>query len=279
MHGKWIKTIFMSIAIIALFACIAVTNDKPRKVTLLEGIVNDLVSMPQKMYVYAREYVTSNEGFFVDVDELKAENKELKAKIEELENKLINYEEIYAENKVLKSHVNLADKYPNHNVVVADIISDSATNWEEIYVVNKGSNDGVEAGMTVIAEAGLVGYVKSVTKTTSKIVSILDAGNSVSARIIRTRDDVICKGNISLAENQELKVMNIPAGTVLIEGDKIETSGIGGIYPKGINIGKVTEVVTKKNPLENEAIIETAVDFNKLETIAIILNGEGENDE
>ena len=279
MHGNWLKTVFKIIAIIALFACIAVTNDKPRKATLLESAVTDLISLPQKMYVYAREYITSNEGFFVDVEIVKAENRELKDKIEELETKLINYEELYAENQVLKSHVNLAKQYQDYEVVVADIISDSITNWEKTYVVSKGSNDGVKEGMAVIAEDGLVGYVKSVTATTAKIISILDAGNAVSARATRTRDEVVCKGNISLEGNQELKVMNIPAGTVLIEGDKIETSGVGGIYPKGIIIGKVTEIINKKNPMENEAIIKTAVDFNKIETIAIIIDGKGEIDE
>ena len=246
MHGNWLKTVFKIIALIALFACIAVTNDKPRKATLLEGVVTDLISLPQKMYVYAREYITSNDGFFVDIEIVKAENRELKDKIEELETKLINYEELYAENQVLKNHVNLTKQYQDYEVVVADIISDSITNWEKTYVVSKGSNDGVKEGMAVIAEDGLVGYVKSVTATTAKIISILDAGNAVSARATRTRDEVVCKGNISLEGNQELKVMNIPAGTVLIEGDKIETSGVGGIYPKGIIIGKVTEIINKK---------------------------------
>lgn len=279
MRGNWIKTIFKILAIIILFACIAVTNDKPRKATLLEGVVTDLISLPQKMYVYAREYVSSNEGFFIDVEEVKEENERLEKRIEELENKLINYEELYAENQVLKNHANLSKKYPDYKVAVADIISDSLTNWEKTYIVNKGENDGVTEGMTVLAEEGLIGYVKSVTKTTAKIVSILDAGNAVSARVTRTRDEVVCKGSITLEGKDELKIMNIPAGTVLMEGDKIETSGIGGIYPKGIIIGKVTEVINKKNPMESEAIIKSAVDFGKIETVAIILNSEGESNE
>ena len=108
----------------------------------------------------------------------------------------------------------------------------------------------------------------------------MDAGNSVSSRVSRTRDEVICKGSISSSEKQELKVMNIPMGTTLIEGDKLETSGVGGIYPKGISIGTITEVINKTNPIENEAIIKTEVDFGKLETVGIIviesedINGE-----
>ena len=280
MQGKWIKIIFSIIAVVALFTCIALTNNGPRKVTLVESVVGDIFSFPQRLYASAKAYVTSNDEFFADVDVLKKENEELKAKIEELEKIAIDYEQVKAENDVMIGHLKLADKYKNHDLIIADIISDSATNWEATYIVNKGERDGVTPGMTVIAEKGLVGYVESVTNATAKIISILDAGNSVSSRVSRTRDEVICKGSISSSEKQELKVMNIPMGTTLIEGDKLETSGVGGIYPKGISIGTITEVINKTNPIENEAIIKTEVDFGKLETVGIIviesedINGE-----
>ncbi len=270
MRGNWLKNAFKIVLVIALFSCIALTNGKTRKVTLIESILNDVIVLPQRAYRHIKEYVTGSNSFFADIEELKAENDNLKEQISQLESKVINYESIYAENQVLKGHANLSDKYPDYDVVVADIISKSNTNWEAIYVVNKGSNDGIKPGMTVIAEAGLFGYVETVTKNTAKIISVLDAGNSVSARITRTRDEVVCKGSISLLEKQQLKVINIPSGTVLIEGDKIETSGMGGIYPKGIGIGKILEVVNKKNPIENEAILQMYVDFDKVETLAII---------
>lgn len=274
MHNKWIKTILLTIVIIAIFICIGLTNSKPRKVTLIESIINDIVFLPQKIYTYSKEYLTSNDGFFVDIEEIKTENEELKQKVEELEAKVIDYEQLYAENETLKKQISLTEEYPDYKVVPADIISDSFTNWEATYVVNKGSKDGIVAGMTVIAENGLVGYVESVTNSTAKIISILDAGNSVSSRVSRTREIVICKGSLSLAEKQQLKVINIPLDTSLIEGDKLETSGVGGVYPKGISIGKVTEVLNKKNPLENEAIVELSVDFRKIETVAIIIDTE-----
>ena len=124
--------------------------------------------------------------------------------------------------------------------------------------------------MAVIAEGGLVGYIESVTSNTAKIISILDAGNAISARVTRTRDTVVSKGSINLAEDKQMKITNIPTGVTLVEGDKIETSGIGGIYPKGILIGKVKSFEQKNNPIENEAILESYVDFNKLETVAVI---------
>lgn len=271
MQGKWIKTVFTVIAIVVLFTCISLTNSTPRKTTLIESIVSDLISLPQRAYATAKAYVTSDSNYFKEIEALKEENENLKKQIEELEKISIDYEQVTAENEVMRSHLKLSEKYKDYNLVIADIISDSATNWEATYIINKGSNDGVKAGMTVITNEGLVGYVETVTSKTAKIISILDAGNSVSARVSRTRDEVVCKGSISSSEKQELKIMNIPMGTVLIEGDKIETSGVGGIYPKGINIGKIIEVVNKKNPVENEAIVKTDVDFDKLETVGIVV--------
>lgn len=274
MKGGWLKNFFKIIFIIILFVCIAMTNGKTRNVTLIESILNDFIALPQRAYTYVKQYVTGNDLFFSEVENLKTENSELKEKVKNLEEKVADYEKVNAENQVLKSHVNLSDKYPDYNVVVADIISKSNTNWEAIYVINKGSNDGIKPGMTVIAEAGLFGYVETVTKNTSKIISVLDAGNAVSARITRTRDEVVCKGSISLLDKQELKVINIPTGTVLVEGDKLETSGMGGIYPKGIGIGKVVEVLNKKNPIENEAVLKMYVDFDKVETLAVIVTSD-----
>ena len=138
--------------------------------------------------------------------------------------------------------------------------------------LNAGAREAylMEEPMAVIAESGLVGYIESVTSNTAKVVSILDAGNAVSARVTRTRDTVISKGSLSLAEKRQMRITNIPIGVSLIEGDKIETSGLGGIYPKGILIGKVRSFEQKSNPVENEAIIESYVDFDKLETVAVI---------
>ena len=205
------------------------------------------------------------------IDLIEKQNNYYESYIKDLKKMAIDYEQVTAENDVMRSHLKLADRYKDYNLVVADIISDSAPNWEATYIINKGSKDGIKPGMTVITNEGLVGYVETVTNKTSKIISILDAGNSVSSRVSRTRDEIVCKGSVSSTEEQNLKIMNIPMGTVLIEGDKIETSGVGGIYPKGLSVGKIVEIVNKKNPIENEAIVKTSVDFNKLETVGVIV--------
>jgi rod shape-determining protein MreC len=271
MKNKFLRNILIIVAIIFLFACINATNNSRKNVTIIEKFISSTFNFPQNAYRYFRNWITGNEAFFSDIDRLKKENEELKKKNEELENKMMDYEVVYSENKVLKEHSGIVDTYPEYKVVAADVISDSISNWQDIYTINKGSKDNVNANMAVITKEGLVGYISSVTENTAKVVSVLDAGNSVSARITRSRDAVLCKGSIALKEKNQLKLTYIPIGAEILVGDKIETSGMGSVYPKGIAVGTVKEVVIKKNPIENEAVIEPAVDFNRLETVAVII--------
>ncbi|MEF2640951.1 MAG: rod shape-determining protein MreC [Clostridia bacterium] len=110
----------------------------------------------------------------------------------------------------------------------------------------------------------------SVTDNTAKVQTIIDTASSVSSTITTTRDSISVKG--TLDSNNILKGTYIPTDATILEGDTIETSGIGGIYPKGIHIGKIKEIISTKNITDRYANIETAVDFSKLETVLIITN-------
>ena len=135
-------------------------------------------------------------------------------------------------------------------------------------MINVGSDDGVEKNMTVIADKGLVGHVVSVTNNTAKVQVIVDAASTVSATINTTEESIICKG--TLENNQILRASYIPTGAELIIGDTIHTSGLGGIYPKGILIGTISNIVTTNNSTDRYAVIDTAVDFSKVYTVLVI---------
>lgn len=276
MKNNFWKRFFSIVAVILLFLGIGLTNGKARNVSGVESFLSEIILLPQNGFTYLKNWFSKNELFFSDIEQLKDENDSLKQENEMLKNKMMDYEILASENKTLKEQARIQDSYLDYKVVIANVISDSANNWDETYIINKGSKHGISPNMTVITTDGLVGYIETVTKNTAKVVSILDAGNSVSARSARTRDSVVCKGNISLKDEGKVKVTSIPIGVEFIEGDKFETSGMGGIYPKGIAIGEVETYENKSNPLENEAILKTYVDFNKLETVAVIINVDEE---
>ena len=174
------------------------------------------------------------------------------------------------ENEQLKQELNLAEKYGEYTTVPGMIISRDISNYSKILVINIGSDNGIKEKMTVIADEGLVGYIVSTTAKTAKIQTIVDSASATSCLASSTRDTMICKGTI---ENKSiLSASNIATDARIIQGDSVETSGLGGIYLKGIHVGKIKKVNEGTNKTDSYATIEAAVDFEKLETVLVITN-------
>ena len=98
----------------------------------------------------------------------------------------------------------------------------------------------------------------------------MDSSSNTSSVLSSSRESIVCKG--ILEESKKIKAVYIPTEVLITNGDTIETSGLGGIYPKGIYIGKVSKVINGSNINDRYAIVETGVDFNKLETVLVITN-------
>ena len=170
----------------------------------------------------------------------------------------------------MKQELNLAEKYEQYTTVPGMIISRDISNYSKTLVINVGSDNGIKEKMTVIADEGLVGYVVSVTNKTAKIQTIVDSASATSCLASSTRDAMICKGTIE--SKSVLSASNIETNARIIQGDSVETSGLGGIYMKGIHVGKIKKVNEGSNKTDSYATIESAVDFEKIETVLVITN-------
>lgn len=258
------------ITIIILILLVAVTNTDIAKMSYIENIVSTLVMPIQNGLTYLKGKLTGNDNFFQDVNKLKEENEQLKKKNSELEQSLREYEIIKSENDTLKEYMNLKDKYKNYTTMPAYVINKDISNYSNTVVINVGEKDGIKEDMTVIADEGLVGHVVSVTDHTAKVQTIIDTATAVTSTISTTKDTIVVQG--TLENNGVLKATFIPTDATVLQGDSVETSGLGGIYPKGIHIGIIKEVYNTKNPTDRYATVETAVDFSKLATVLVITN-------
>ena len=256
------------ITIVILILIVIFTNNNINKISIIENICNIFVMPIQNGFTYLKNKISGNDSFFTDMDNLKSENEELKKRNSELEQSLRELEIIKAENETLKEYVNLKEKYEEYDTIPADIINRDISNYSSTIIINVGSNDGIKEDMTVIADSGLVGHIISVTPTTAKVQTIIDTGTAVTSKISTTDDTIIVQG--TLDDKSTLKATFIPTDAVVLQGDSIETSGIGGIYPKGIHIGSIKEVINTSNPINRYAIVETAVNFTKLTTVLVI---------
>ena len=258
------------VTIIILILLVVLTNTENSNLSYIENIANKLVNPLQNGLTYVKNRVHGNSSFFTNINELKNENNDLKNKNSELEETLRELETIKAENQTLKEYLNLSEKYSDYKTVAADVISRDISNYSKTIIINAGTKSGIKENMTVIASEGLVGYVISATDNTSKVQTIIDSSSNTSSIISSSRDSVVCKGQ--LEDHNNLKAVYIPTDATIAQEDAVETSGLGGIYPKGIHIGKISKVVNTTNLNDRYAIVETSVDFNKLETVLVITN-------
>lgn len=256
------------LTILLLVVLVFLSNVDIDKFSYVESAVSSLVVPIQNGLTYLKNKVSGNTTFFTNINQLKEENIELKNKNSSLEEKLREFEMIKSENETLREELNLSEKYNNYKTKSAYIIDKDISNFSSDIIINIGSDDGIKSGMVVIADQGLVGHVISVTNSTAKVQTIVDPASSVSCTISTSNDGIIVKGTIE--NDSKIKATYIPTDAELIENDSIETSGLGGIYPKGIHVGTIGKIVNDKNVTDRYAIVNTAVDFSKLTSVLVI---------
>ncbi len=164
----------------------------------------------------------------------------------------------------------LDQRYADYPKTGARVIGKDPGNWYSVFVIDKGSDEGIEVDMVVISGAGLVGRVIEVGPVHAKVRSIIDDTSSVSATINRTNDLCTVKGELTLFDEGVISVDYIPDEVNLIVGDEISTSHLGEVYPPGILIGEITMVDEAPNKMSQRAYLRPVVDFKHLEEVLVI---------
>ncbi|HHW71358.1 MAG TPA: rod shape-determining protein MreC [Clostridiales bacterium] len=266
------RPLFIIIIIsIMLITLMVVTNKYEYAFSKIEGAVGYITSPVQKVF-YTISSSVSN--FFYDIKDnrdIKAENEELREYVAILENELIEKNELEKENKRLKKLLDFAVDNDKMTVTGAKVIGKNPGNWFNVILIDKGTKHGVDINMAVVTERGLVGRIFQVGPNWAKVRTIVDGQSSVSGIIERTRDNGLVKGNNDMGlEEGMCRMIYLPLDSDLKPGDKVLTSGLGEIFPKGIYIGEVKEVVEEKRDFFKTAIIEPGVDFQRLEEVLVI---------
>ena len=256
------------ITVIILIIVVIFSNISTGNLSAMENAVGKLFMPIQNGIIYLKNKISGNEQELSDIETLKSENQQLKEENSNLQEQLRELEILKSENNTLKEYVNLKDKYSSYTTVPAYVIQRSFSNYDKIIVINAGTDDGIDVNMPVISESGLVGHVISVTNDTAKIQTIIDTASNVSANISNVQDSVILKGTLNSTDI--LRATYIPADSTILQGDEVVTSGLGGIYPKGILIGNVKSVINTQNEADKYAEIEVSTDFSSLETVLVI---------
>jgi rod shape-determining protein MreC len=194
------------------------------------------------------------------------ENTVLKKQISRLESDLTSMEEIRKENLRLKNLLSFSDELPNQRVMAQVVGWDSANEFKVIRL-NKGTNQGIKIMSPVITDHGLVGYVYRVTDNYSDVLTILDQNNRVDVVVERTRTHGIVEGVFNFKCALKYVMRNEPVEV----GDKLITAGVGGIYPKGIKVGMITDITKESFGMTLSIDVVPSVDFDKLEEVLVLI--------
>jgi rod shape-determining protein MreC len=194
------------------------------------------------------------------------ENVRIKKELDSLKRENYLYQEMLAANQRLQRLLQFRDT-SEQSVIAAQVIGRDPTGWFQSVTIDKGKNSGIKLNMPVVNAEGVVGKLISISHNYSKVLLIIDQNSSVDCIIQRSRDSGIVKGLSSKVCRLDyfLKSSDVQVG------DMVVTSGLGGIFPKGIPVGEVIDVKDPPGELFKDVRIRPAVDFSKLEELLIIL--------
>ena len=235
-----------------------------------EGVVGSIITPLQRLSTTISNAVGGSLSIFADANKLKKENAALTKANKELQQKQKDYDSYKSENQRLKDLLGIKENNPTLSFTDAEIIAREPNGDFSTFTVDKGSLDGVNPKDAVITDSGLVGYVSEVGPTWSTVNTLLYLGSEVGAYVSRTRDVGVVENSADLAKKGLCKMSYLPRGCGVTKGDMVITSGIGGMFPKGITIGYVQDITTESDGLSLYATLKPAVDVSTIKSVFII---------
>ena len=214
---------------------------------------------------------------FSTMKQLKSENKKLREQVDALTTENNYLQEERYEFERLQELYKLDQNYAEYEKTAAHVIGKDAGNWFGTFTIDKGSKDGIEVNMDVLAGSGLVGIVTDVGPTWAKVRSIIDDSSNISAMAISTSDTCIVSGDMALMGTGQIAFSQMENNdNVVAVGDQIVTSYISDKYLQGILIGSVSEVNVDSNNLTRSGYITPAVDFKNIQEVLVITTTKAE---
>ncbi len=236
--------------------------------TFIENTFGFIIVPLQSLNAAIADHIEDAANYFKDVDRLKEENNELKEQLLLQNAQLSRMEYLKSENDRLNALLQMDNKYTDFTTVSAKIIAKDPGNWYSNFIIDKGSDDGLQKNMAVLSGDGLVGRIKECGKNYSKVIAIIGDSNAITGQSIRTEDIGYITGDLSDIGSCKMEYISFDAE--IIEGDEIVTSNLSTIFPPGLKIGYVKNIHTDTNGLTKFAQIEPAADFRHMENVLVI---------
>lgn len=265
------RLIILLVSMIVLVALIGFSIRERSRLSWPEQFVKDTTGLVQSLVAKPTQYFA---GLIANIQELEntyQENKSLKARIDQLASLEAEAQSLKKDNQSLRDTLGETQTLSDYNPLSATVIGRNPDRWNEMLIIDKGTVNGIKQNMAVMTATGLIGKVKSVSQFTStvELLSAMDPKNRISADI-QGKSDVY--GFVQGFDDKQklLMVKSIPAGTTITKGQTVITSGLGGIFPKGLMIGKVVDVKPDQYGLNQTAYVKPGADFYDIQNVIVI---------
>lgn len=264
---KYILLILTMVCLLLIGASVAFEE----VLTPLRFITGVTITPMQKGINAVGNWVTDKIDMLADIRDLQAENEELRAQLDsyQSENKMIMSDT--NELNDLRKLYELDSRYPDYEKVAANVISKDSGNWFDTFILDKGSNAGIQVGCNVMAGNGLVGIVTEVGPNYSKVRAIIDDNSNVSAMFLTNSSLCNVVGDEKYMDDGYIRVEHIDKDLDVSEGDELVTSNISDKFLPGITIGYVQNLTLDSNNLTMSADLVPAVDFDNIQTVLVVL--------
>ena len=258
--------------ILILLSLAAIALDQNEDLQPIEDLALRFVVPVQEKMTSLANSISDLTQTTQDIRELHRRNEELQGLADSLMIENVRLKEIESENETLRRLLGFTQANPTHSYKAAEVkgrvIGRDPSNFLSYLTIDSGSQQGIEKGMPVVTERGLVGRITDVGSNWAKVMLIIDPSSSVNALIQSSRATGVVEGQVG----GSLVMKYIPQGETVNVNDIVLTSGLGGNFPKKLIIGQVTAVQQRDIEMFQQADIRPTVDFNNLEIVLVITN-------
>jgi rod shape-determining protein MreC len=203
-----------------------------------------------------------------DIISLRTRNAELEAQVSQLQTQVIELQQRVNETEILAALVDFSRTNPESTYKAAAVIGRDPSPFLHYIIINRGSNDDIRRGMPVVTNQGLVGRIDAVIADAARVQLITDPGSSVNVYLQKADTSAVLLGSVTGDVSLDMISQNV----TIQPDDLILTSGLGGGYPPDLIIGKVVTLRSLEFQLFQQATVQPAVDFSRLDIVLVITN-------
>jgi rod shape-determining protein MreC len=200
--------------------------------------------------------------------QLREQNVAYREEIDRLQAEMVGLRELELENQDLRNLLGLRQQAPPGEMIAVRVVARDPLPFAQVLVIDGGSEQGVREDLPVLTWRGLVGRVIEVQPTSARVLLVTDANSSISGRI--QNPDSRATGVIRGRNDQWLLMQYLPQQEQVQTGDLVLTSGLGGVFPAGLPIGKIAQVRRRDQDLFQEALVEPVAPLAHLERLYVL---------